>query len=110
MIPGLPGYEANAATHYVNANTALKLLDNRVGGTYGFDYDLRNNAFLQQRWIAYYNAQCCGISVDYQRFAIGGVGQPNAVQDRRFGISFTLAGIGSFANPFGTFGHNSGRR
>jgi LPS-assembly protein len=110
VIPGLPGYEANAATHYMNANTSLKLLDNRVGGTYGFDYDLRNNAFLQQRWIAYYNAQCCGISVDYQRFAIGAVGQPNAVQDRRFGISFTLAGIGSFANPFGTFGDNSGRR
>jgi LPS-assembly protein len=110
VIPGLPGYEANAATHYMNANTSLRLLDNRVGGTYGFDYDLRNSAFLQQRWIAYYNAQCCGISVDYQRFALGAVGQPNTVQDRRFGISFTLAGIGSFANPFGTFGDNSGRR
>jgi hypothetical protein len=38
------------------------------------------------------------------------VGQPNALKDRRFGISFTLAGIGSFANPFGAFGDNSGRR
>ena len=110
IIPGLPGYEANAATHYMNANASLKLLDNRVGGTYGFDYDLLAKGFLQQRWIGYYNAQCCGISVDYQRFAIGAVGQANTLVDRRFGISFTLAGIGSFANPFGTFGDNSGRR
>ena len=29
--------------------------------------------------------------------------------DRRLGISFTLAGIGSFANPLGSFGGSSAR-
>jgi LPS-assembly protein len=110
VILGVPGFELTAATHYLNANASLKLLDNRVGGSYGFDYDIKAAGFVQQRLIGYYNAQCCGISMDYQHAVINGVGQPNALKDRRFGISFTLAGIGSFANPFGAFGDNSGRR
>jgi LPS-assembly protein len=110
VIPGVPGFEETAATHFLNANASFKFLDNRVGGTYGFDYDVQAAGFVQQRLIGYYNAQCCGISMDYQHAVISGVGQPNALKDRRFGISFTLAGIGSFANPFGAFGDNSGRR
>jgi hypothetical protein len=30
-------------------------------------------------------------------------------QDRRFNISFTLAGIGTFSNLFGAFGGQQGR-
>jgi hypothetical protein len=104
------GFENNVTSHSLYTNTSFKLLQNRVGGSYGFDYDIRTQAFLQQRWIAYYNAQCCGISVDFQNAVINGIGTPNPLRDRRFGLSFTLAGIGSFANPFGAFGDNSGRR
>jgi LPS-assembly protein len=105
-----PGFESNVTSHSLYANASLKFLQNRVGGTYGFDYDIRTQAFVQQRWIAYYNAQCCGISIDYQNAVVAGFGLPNSLKDRRFGLSFTLAGIGSFANPFGAFGDNSGRR
>jgi hypothetical protein len=38
------------------------------------------------------------------------IGQATLPADRRFGISFSLAGLGSFSNPFGSFGDNSGRR
>jgi hypothetical protein len=110
VIEGLPGFEETAATHYLNANASFKFLDNRVGGSYGFDYDVQAAGFVQQRLVGYYNAQCCGISMDFQNAVINGVGNPNPLRDRRFGISFTLAGIGSFANPFGAFGDNSGRR
>jgi hypothetical protein len=78
---------------------------NRIGGQYAFNYDLRRDTFLQQRYSAYYNAQCCGIGVEYQTFnyqgAFIGIGVP---QDRRFNLSFTLAGIGTFSNLFGAFG------
>ncbi len=110
MIEGLPGFEENSATHFLNANSSFKFLQNRVGASYGFDFDIRAKGFVQQRMIGYYNAQCCGISVDYQNLVISNIGQPTALKDRRFGLSFTLAGIGSFANPFGAFGDNSGRR
>ena len=111
LIPELPNFASPAlATHDVTASTTVHDDPNHLGGTYSLAYDLRNNDMRQQRFVAYYNAQCCGISMDYQHAVINGVGQPNALKDRRFGISFTLAGIGSFANPFGAFGDNSGRR
>jgi hypothetical protein len=42
--------------------------------------------------------------------ALGHLALAGLQQDRRFGISFTLAGIGSFSNPMGAFGNNTGRR
>ena len=79
----------------------LRSTANRVGGTYSFHYDLFRNQFLQQRYFAYYNAQCCGVLVEYQTYNIVGLSIP---QDRRFNVSFTLAGIGTFSNFFGAFG------
>jgi LPS-assembly protein len=93
------------ADHYLNASVNLRRASNRLGGQYSFNYDLLRDNFLQQRYVAYYNAQCCGIGVEYQTFNYQGaafnVGIP---QDRRFNLSFTLAGIGTFSNLFGAFG------
>ena len=36
-----------------------------------FNYDLKAKDFLNQRLIAHYNAQCCGIAVEYQKFNFG---------------------------------------
>jgi LPS-assembly protein len=110
VIVGVLGFEENASTNSLYANASFKFLQNKVGGSYGFDYDFKTQSFRQQRWVGYYNAQCCGLSVDYQNAIVGALGLPNPLTDRRFGLSFTLAGIGSFANPFGAFGDNSGRR
>jgi hypothetical protein len=109
-VPGLPGFDdPQFADHFLNANTTLKDRDNHVGGTFSFNYDLHHGMFLQRRLVAYYNTQCCGVSVDYQTVDLSQLGLSIA-RDRRFGISFTLAGIGSFSNPMGSFGDNSGRR
>jgi LPS-assembly protein len=106
FIEDLPGFDdPKRADHYLNASVNLRGARNRVGGQYTFNYDLLRDNFLQQRYIAYYNAQCCGIGFEYQSFnfqnSFVGFGVP---KDRRFNLSFTLAGIGTFSNLFGAFG------
>ena len=87
----------------INAATTINLLDGRTGGTYILNWDLARSYIIQQRWTGFYNAQCCGIMVEYQEYNL-----PSAIivgpKDRRFNLSFTLAGIGSFSNFFGAFG------
>ncbi len=64
-----------------------------------------SDIFLQQRYAAFYNAQCCGIAVEYQTFNFAGsFAGLGITQDKRFNLSFTLAGIGTFSNLFGAFG------
>jgi hypothetical protein len=100
-IPDLPGFEESRSNHHLMATTTLRSPMNRFGGTYGFDVDLKESTFLNHRMLAYYNAQCCGVAAEYQvrNFqGITGIGLP---QDKRFNISFSLAGIGTFSNLFG---------
>ena len=110
FVEGLSGFNnRNSLTHFINSATTFKILDNRVGGVYNFNYDVQRRRFLQQRILAYYNAQCCGITVEYQSFNFMGLSQystfRNAILvDRRFNISFTMAGLGTFSNFFGIFG------
>jgi hypothetical protein len=75
----------------------LRTLDNRVGGAYSFNLDAATGTMRNQTVSGYYNAQCCGIAVQYQRFDYG-VFSPIPA-DKRFFVSFTLAGLGSFS-PF----------
>jgi hypothetical protein len=87
----------------LNASSTFNFNGGRTGGTYALDWDITRGYLIQQRWIGFYNAQCCGVTVEYQQFkfaqTIAGV-----PQDRRFNIGFTLAGIGTFSNFFGAFG------
>jgi hypothetical protein len=110
-IPGLQGFDNPAfATNYVNASADLRRAGGRLGANYSFNYDLRRDAFLQQRYTAYYNAQCCGIAVEYQSFNLSGsFAGLGITEDHRFNLSFTLAGIGTFSNLFGAFGGQQGR-
>lgn len=105
FIEKLSGFnDRGQLDHYLNQGTTLRSRGNQVGGIYSFHWDLMRNRFLQQQIIGYYNAQCCGFSVEFQRFNAG------SVQDRRFNFAFTLAGIGSFSNFFGALGGAMGRR
>ena len=111
FIENLPGFnDPNRADQYINAAVNLRGFRNRIGGNYTFNYDLLNDRFLHQRWVAYYNAQCCGVGFEYQTFNLqGSLVNFGVPQDRRFNISFTLAGIGTFSNLFGAFGGQQGR-
>jgi LPS-assembly protein len=94
-----PTYTDNA----INAATTINLLDGRTGGSYILNWDIARAYIIQQRWTGFYSAQCCGIVLEYQEFNV-----PSSLllvqRDRRFNLSFTLAGVGSFSNFFGAFG------
>jgi LPS-assembly protein len=111
IIPGLSGFEdPSRARHFLNLSADLWEPNNRFGGVFAFNYDMLRQYFLQRRYRFYYNSQCCGLAVDFQTVDLshfGGLGVPN---DRRLAISFTLAGIGTFASPLGSFGGNTGSR
>ena len=71
---------------------------------------MKTKDFLNQRIIAHYNSQCCGIAVEYQKFNFGTrAGAVGVPRDHRFNLSFTLAGIGTFSDLFGAFGGQQGR-
>jgi len=62
-----------------------------AGGSLG--YDVEQN-FLQYGAIqTSYNWDCCGVSVEYRRFALGSVRNEN-----QFRFAFTLANVGTFGN------------
>ena len=105
VIPSVPGFnDPSRAAQYLNAITTVKLLGRKATVSYGFDWDIHTNLLLQQRVIASYIAQCCGFSVDYQVRGLGHLVTAGAPPvDRRWSFSVTLAGIGSFSNPFGSF-------
>ena len=111
FIEGLQGFDDPARLdHYLNALTRVQNRGNTLGGAYQFHYDVLRDRVLQQRVLVYYNAQCCGVSVEYQTFDFSGLGIRAPVpQDRRFNLSFTLAGLGTFANVFGAFGAGGNR-
>ena len=105
FIEGLRGFDdPDDLDNFLNASTTLRTPSNNVGGTYSFNYDVLRRSFLHQRLTAYFNAQCCGVTVEYQAFDLSRLGLAGIQQDRRFNIGFTLAGIGTFSNFFGALG------
>jgi hypothetical protein len=85
--------------HSLNVTTNARTTDNRFGGAYSFNYDVLRSAMLQQRLSGFYNAQCCGLAFEYQTYNLSGIGSFGVPVDRRFFLSFTLAGLGNFS-PF----------
>jgi len=101
FIAELPGFnDKRFLTHYINTTANVHTKDNKVGGIYTFNFDVLNSQMTNQRISAFYNAQCCGIAFEYQIFNYGQNSYFTAVpQDRRFFMSFSLAGLGNFS-PF----------
>jgi len=109
FVNGLGGYELSNASQFLNSDSTLHFLNNKVGGTVSFNWDIHNNLFLQDRFIGYYNAQCCGVIVEYQTYNFAGITYaggvaPPVTKDHRFNIAITLAGIGTFSPFFGALG------
>ena len=73
FIPELPGFDdPNLSDQYINSTVNIRGSRNKFGGNYSFNYDVKNDRFLNQRWVAYYNSQCCGVGVEYQTFNLQG--------------------------------------
>ena len=90
------------------ATSRLNLLEGRVSGEYQMAWDIQRKTVIRQGVVASYNAQCCGILMEYQEYNFGNFGGGSALPtDRRFNLGFTLAGVGTFSNFFGNFGGSS---
>jgi lipopolysaccharide assembly outer membrane protein LptD (OstA) len=101
--------DVNVMDNAINGGVNLKSREGRYGGSYNLNWDVGRGYIIQQRWAAYINAQCCGLSLEYQTYNYPAFDPRFAVPtDRRFNFSFTLAGLGSFSNFFGTFGGGGG--
>ena len=85
-------------------NTASDFRYKNVGGSVSFNYDVGRSTLINQRYVGFYNAQCCGVQFEYQSFNYPNNPGYILPRDRRFNMSFTLAGVGSFSNFFGAFG------
>jgi hypothetical protein len=88
----------------MHTSANLRFAGSKYGGTVTYNYDVARASLLDQRYIGFYNAQCCGVSFEYQSFNYPPEARFYVPQDRRFTMSFTLAGVGSFSNFFGAFG------
>jgi LPS-assembly protein len=100
FIKELSGFNDPAfLDHFLNAQTTVHTPDNRLGSVYSLYYDVLHSAVLQQRMSAFYNAQCCGLAIEYQTYNRGAGSSLPLPADHRFFLSFTLAGLGNFS-PF----------
>ena len=61
--------------------------------TGGVSYDIQNSALQNQIAQVTYNGNCCGLSFEYRRIALGQVRTEN-----QFRIALNIANIGSFGN------------
>jgi hypothetical protein len=102
VIPGLSGFEPAYAAHAMNVAATIRDPEGRLGGTWSWNYDFKGDRMLNQRITGFYNSQCCGLAAEFQRvpllFPVRGVSV-----DQRFNFSFSLAGLGTFSNPLGSF-------
>ena len=92
------------ADNQIHVGSDFRLKQSRFGGSVAFHYDIGRSTLLNQRYVGFYNAQCCGVQFEYQSFNYPNNPSFLLPRDRRFNMSFTLAGVGSFSNFFGAFG------
>jgi len=94
--------------NFLSSRTNVNLGRSHIGGAYNFDFNLSDKTLVQQRIGFFYNAQCCGVGIEYQAFNYPNQSRFIVSKDRRFNLSFTLAGVGSFSNILGAFGIGQG--
>jgi LPS-assembly protein len=101
FIEQLPGFnDPNNLDHSVNGSTNVRTKDNKYGLQYSFSYDVTHGGITNQRVTGFYNAQCCGLAMEYQTYNYIGINVLSPIpSDHRFFMSFTLAGLGNFS-PF----------
>jgi len=98
---------ASVSHFFVRSSPILSPNFNQIGFTAGYGslsrvgfnvvgtgaYDLRSGFLQYSAFQMSYNNDCCGISFEYRRFALGPVRNEN-----QFRLAFSLANIGTFGN------------
>ena len=87
----------------------MDLLEGRSNGSYALTWDIGRATVLSQSVGFSYLAQCCGLQAEFQKFKYPQSSSSFPIaSDRRFNVSFVLAGLGTFSNFFGAFGGLTG--
>ena len=107
--PNRLGQNVARQNHFFNSSMSLRFQENRYGLTHSLNWDIKSQALMQHRIAAYYNAQCCGFSAEYQFIDLSRVSTAAVQQDSRFHFSVTLGGIGNVSNIFGALGGTNTR-
>jgi hypothetical protein len=89
----------NNRSQSLNGSSTVRTKDNQYGAIYSFNYDVVGSTMRNQQISGFYNAQCCGISFQFQNTHFGTATGVLIPSDHRFFMSFTLAGLGNFS-PF----------
>ena len=86
-------------------SSSLDLLNSRAKGAYSLTWDIGRAGIISQNVGFSYLAQCCGIQAEFQKFNYSqSLADFPLSSDRRFNVSFVLAGVGTFSNFLGAFG------
>jgi len=88
---------------YFSGSTSLRSPNGHFTGTYALSWDITHSTVVTQNVLGTYMAQCCGLQLEFQKFHL--VSSAPIASDRRFNVSFVLAGLGTFSNFFGAFGN-----
>jgi LPS-assembly protein len=86
-------------------SSSVSMLQGQARGAYALTWDIGRSGILNQSIGMTYLAQCCGIQAEFQKFKFPQSRSDFPIpSDRRFNVSFVLAGLGTFSNFFGAFG------
>ena len=93
-------------TKFIQGSTSMRWLQGRATGSYNINWDIGRSYIVSQGVVMSYLAQCCGVTVEFQKYNYASLGTNLAVpSDKRFNFGFILAGLGTFpSNFFGAFG------
>jgi hypothetical protein len=108
--PDRQGRNVIRPSQYFNSDLNLRFQQNRYGFIHQLNWDIKTQSLLQHRIAAYYNAQCCGFSAEYQFIDLTRIATAAVAQDSRFHFSVTLGGIGNVSNIFGALSGTEGGR
>jgi hypothetical protein len=90
-------------------SSSVSAMQGQVKGAYALTWDIDGAGILNQSIAMSYLAQCCGIQAEFQKFRFPQSRSDFPIaSDRRFNLSFVLAGLGTFSNFFGAFGGLTG--
>jgi LPS-assembly protein len=95
-----------APNTFLQGSTSMRWLNGRATGTYNVGWDIERSSIVSQSIMWSYFAQCCGLTMEFQKFNYASLGVNLAnPSDIRFNFGVTLAGLGTIpSNVFGAFG------
>jgi len=91
---------------YLSTTNSVRMRGGRVTTAHSLSWSITQGYVVSQSVQLSYLAQCCGIQMEFQKFNFPQSSSYPVSSDRRFNMSFVLAGLGTFSNFFGAFGGN----